>query len=358
VSKPPWTGKFLAANNGGEFLTVNNHQSKGDYAMNKTIYIGEDLGMGANKVWGPAGGLQVMSQVAVSAGGHLGGMTGLKAKRRPMEVRGSFGAFYVGQGAHEYGRPVENLDFDRLTGAPEMRALLYGTLAEYQAMHGAFKGPISLMVGLPLQMMTGEKAKEFQNGVKSWLRGVHEFEVDGTAQKMEVEQARLTSQPVGALFDYVLNDVGEIVAERGSALLDEVGVISVGFNTVELMVVKDQGAVERFTQGNTIGVRRLLELMNRDGAFSLGEMDERLRAGRMRSELKSALPIWGREVNGEIEKRWGQSYRRFAKVIVVGGGALILKDALTAQFGMKAFMPNLPVLSIARGLWKLANLKK
>lgn len=325
--------------------------------MNDMIYIGEDLGMGANKIWGPAGGLQVVSQVATSAGGHLEGMTGLKAKRRPMEVRGGFGAFYIGQGAHEYGRPVENLDFDRLTGAPEMRALLYGTLADYQATHGAFAAPISLMVGLPLQMMVGEKAKEFQGGVKSWLKGVHEFEVDGKAHQLEVGQVRLTSQPVGALFDYVLDEAGQIQADRADALLDEVGVISVGFNTVELMVVKDQGAVERFTQGNTIGVRRLLELMNHAGLFSLGELDERLRAGRMKSELKSALPIWGREVNGEIEKRWGQSYRRFAKVIVVGGGALILKDALTAQFGMKAFVPNLPVLSIARGLWKLANRK-
>lgn len=325
--------------------------------MDELIQIGEDLGMGANKVWGPAGGLQMVSQVATSVGGHLGGMTGLKARRRPMEVRGNFGAFYVGQGAHEYGRPVENLDFDRLTGAPEMRALLYGTLAEYQAAHGAFGTPISLMVGLPLQMMVGDKAKEFQSGVKSWLKGTHEFEVDGKAQMVEVSQVRMTSQPVGALFDYVLDDGGQIVAERAGALLDEVGVISVGFNTVEMMVVKDQGAVERFTQGNTIGVRRLLELMNYAELFSLGELDERLRAGLMKSELKSALPIWGREVNGEIEKRWGQSYRRFARVIVVGGGALILKDALTAQFGMKAFVPNLPVLSIARGLWKLANRK-
>lgn len=325
--------------------------------MNEMIYIGEDLGMGANKVWGPAGGLQVVSQVATSVGGHLEGMTGLKAKHRPMEVRGNFGTFYVGQGAHEHGRPVENLDFDRLTGAPEMRALLYGTLAEYQATHGAFNAPISLMVGLPLQMMMGEKAKEFQGGVKSWLKGMHEFEVDGKAHALEVGQVRLTSQPVGALFDYVLEESGQIMSDRAGALLDEVGVISVGFNTVELMVVKDQGAVERFTQGNTIGVRRLLELMNQDGLFSLGELDERLRAGRLKNELKSALPIWGREVNGEIEKRWGQSYRRFAKVIVVGGGALILKDLLTAQFGMKAFVPNLPVLSIARGLWKLANRK-
>ena len=207
-------------------------------------------------------------------------------------------------------------------------------------------------------MMMGADAKAYQAGVKGWLKGSHQFSADGEAMKLEVGQVRLTSQPVGALFDYVLDEDGRIQADRASAMLDEVGVISVGFNTVELLVVKDQGAVERFTAGNTLGVRRLLELLNRDGLFSLGELDEKVRAGRMKDELRTALPIWAREVNGEIERRWGQSFKRFVKVIIVGGGALLLKDLLTAQFGVKAHVPNVPVLSIARGLWKLSVMKK
>ena len=338
------------------------------------IFLGEDLGMGANKLWGngwdvpgekkgttrfvQGGGLQVVSQVSSNGRGHYQGMLGLKSKRRPMEIASDFGSFYVGEGAHEHGRPVENLDFERLTGAPEMRALLYGSLAQYQKLYGKFDRPLSLMVGLPLQMMMGADAKAYQAGVKGWLKGSHQFAADGEAMKPEVGQVRLTSQPVGALFDYVLDEDGRIQADRASAMLDEVGVISVGFNTVELLVVKDQGAVERFTAGNTLGVRRLLELLNRDGLFSLGELDEKVRAGRMKDELRTALPIWAREVNGEIERRWGQSFKRFVKVIIVGGGALLLKDLLTAQFGVKAHVPNLPVLSIARGLWKLSVMKK
>lgn len=338
------------------------------------IFLGEDLGMGANKLWGngwnvpgekkgttrfvQGGGLQVVSQVSSNGRGHYQGMLGLKSKRRPMEIASDFGSFYVGEGAHEHGRPVENLDFERLTGAPEMRALLYGSLAQYQKLYGKFDRPLSLMVGLPLQMMMGADAKAYQAGVKGWLKGSHQFSADGEAMKLEVGQVRLTSQPVGALFDYVLDDDGRIQADRASAMLDEVGVISVGFNTVELLVVKDQGAVERFTAGNTLGVRRLLELLNRDGLFSLGELDEKVRAGRMKDELRTALPIWAREVNGEIERRWGQSFKRFVKVIIVGGGALLLKDLLTAQFGVKAHVPNVPVLSIARGLWKLSVMKK
>lgn len=318
------------------------------------ITLGFDMGMGALKLWAKQGGLQLVSQVASNGREHLAdGILGLKNRKRPMLVAGEFGSFYVGDGAHEHGRPVENLDFDRLTGAPEMRVLLYAALAQFQEAHGPFDEALSLTVGLPLQMMTGESAKDYQKGVKAWLMGKHEFSVNGISHCIDVEQVRQTSQPVGALFDYVLDDKLKTVGDaRG-----ELGVISVGFNTVELLVVENASAKERFTRGNTLGVRRLLELINRDGLWSLGELDGTLRNGGLRSEMKAALPIWSREVNGEIERVWGQSHKRFAKVLVVGGGALLLKEALTLQFGHKAWLPSDPVLSIARGLWKLSAMK-
>jgi len=305
-----------------------------------SINFGFDMGMGALKLWSASGGWQLVSQVASNGHGHLSdGILGLKNRRRPMLIRGEFGSFYVGDGAHEHGRPVENLDFERLTGAPEMRALLYAAWAQYQNVHGPFDEPLSLMVGLPLQMMTGESAKDYQKGVKGWLKGTHVYEADGITHTVDVEDVKQTSQPVGALFDYVLDHRGQMIGERGSALLDEVGVISVGFNTVELLVVKERGALERFTRGNTLG-------------------DAKIRAGSMKTELKQALPVWAREVNGEIEKVWGDKHRRFAKVLVVGGGALLLKEALTMQFAAKGWVPDDAVLSIARGLWKLSVMKK
>jgi glutathione peroxidase-family protein len=70
------------------------------------------------------------------------------------------------------------------------------------------------------------------------------------------------------------------------------------------------------------------------------------------------LPVWAREVNGEIEKRWGMAFKRFSRVIVVGGGALLLNEYLTHQFNGKAVLPDNPVLSIARGLYKLLLMKR
>jgi hypothetical protein len=234
--------------------------------------------------------------------------------------------------------------------------LLYGSLTRYQQQYGAITQPIVMMVGLPLQMMSGDTAREFTNQVRAWLKGPHTWQADGKEQQVEIAEVKPTPQPVGALFDYVLDDEGKFIPERGGLLKQEVGILSVGFNTLELLVVRDRAPVERFTAGQTVGVRRLLELVNPTGAYSLGELDTQLRAGHL--DISAALPVWAREVNGEIEKRWGSAFKRFARVIVVGGGALLLNSQLTRQFIGKAVLSDQPVLSIARGLHKLLLLKK
>jgi hypothetical protein len=119
------------------------------------------------------------------------------------------------------------------------------------------------------------------------------------------------------------------------------------------LVVQEQVAADRFVGGNTVGVRRLLELCDPGRLYSLGEMDARLRAGRLKAEIKANLPLWASDVTGDIEDRWGETWKRFSKVLIVGGGALLLRETLTAYFGAKAWIPDEPVLSIARGLYKL-----
>ncbi|HEY6074701.1 MAG TPA: ParM/StbA family protein, partial [Anaerolineales bacterium] len=306
------------------------------------ITLGFDMGMGALKLWGASGGLQLVSQVATNGRAHLiEGSLGLKNRTRPTEVKSDFGSFYVGLTAHAHGQPVENLSFDRLTGTPEMRALLYGALAQYQDQYGPFDDSLSLIVGLPLQMMTGIPAEQYKENVRAWLAGTHEFTANGCTHRIEIARVRQASQPVGALFDYVLDEDSRMIRDRGSALLAEVGVISVGFNTVEVLVVKDQKPEEGFTQGYVVGVRRLLELINHDELYSLGELDEMLRSGGLGTELEKNVPIWFSQVEGVIDHRWrGNSYKRFAKVLIVGGGALLLKKSLTMKFGHKAWMPQ------------------
>jgi hypothetical protein len=113
--------------------------------------------------------------------------------------------------------------------------------------------------------------------------------------------------------------------------------------------------LQRFTGGGTIGVRRLLELTNHEGLYSLGELDEKLRSGSL--DIREAVPVWQSEVTGFIEKNWGASYRRFSTVVVAGGGAKILRDGLLSRFKDKAFIPDDPVISTARGLYKFTLMR-
>lgn len=320
--------------------------------------LGIDLGMGANKLYGFNGGLQLPSHVAIDGNQIVTRLAGMKSKRPPLRVVTDQGTFYVGAGAHDWGRPVESLDYDRLTGSPEIRAIFYGAMTQYVKASGQIEEPINLLVGMPLEPLSGDidQARAVAAQVRGWMRGKHEWRANGKTYTLDVANVKITSQATGALFDYLLDDDGAFIPARKGHVKKELGIISVGFNTVELLVVQNSAPVQRFTTGKTSGVRRLLELVDGQDLYSLGELDTQLRAGAL--DVRDALPIWAREVTGQIERTWGRQWRRFAGIVAVGGGAVLLQDELTRAFNGKATIPKDPVLSIARGLYKMALMQE
>jgi hypothetical protein len=121
-------------------------------------------------------------------------------------------------------------------------------------------------------------------------------------------------------------------------------------NTVELLVVRNGAPVQRFTAGEALGVRRLLEMTSQKGYYSLAELDAQLREGHL--EVGGVLPVWQSEVFGFVERSWGSSHQRFGCVVVVGGGAKLLRDPLLMRFRSKAYIPDDPIIATARGLYK------
>ena len=324
--------------------------------MSNPIIFGNDAGMGAGKLAGPDGCVEFVTQAALNGDHKVARMMGLGTTKPPMQVITNAGAFYVGPGAHDWGRPVESLDYERLTGTPEMVALFCGMFTQYIRQRGPLAVPLSVTVGLPLEMMSGDEAVVTANieAVRRWMKGTHHWTANGEPHQIEVAEIKVTSQTAGALFDYLLNDEGQFIPERRATFRGEVGIISIGFNTVEIQAVRERKTVQKWTGGTTSGVRRLLEMVNVQRLYSRGELDMRLRGGDL--DVSNALPVWEREVVGAVEDRWGSQWKRFTAVIIVGGGAKLLKDTLPYRFNGKAFMPDEPVLSIARGLRKLGLL--
>lgn len=316
-------------------------------------YLGFDPGYGNTKLYGEGGGVALPSHVAVKQHGHLARMEGMQMRRPPLSVTVGTQTFYVGAGAHDWGVPVESLDYGRLSGSPEVRATLYAALSQYRRQQQELSIPITLLVGLPLGAL-GDEQKAVSAAMKQWLAGEHTWQVNEAAQRVTVARVLVTSQATAALYDYVLEEDGRFLPARAGHLHEEVGVVSVGFNTLELMAVRDKKPVARFTGGSKYGVRALLQTLNGDGAYSLGELDDRLRAGVSDS---AAVELWLSGICGQIEKQWGDRWRQFAQVVVVGGGALLLRGQLTNYFRGKCYIPEEPVLAVARGLYKLLRLQ-
>jgi len=320
--------------------------------MNTLLNLGLDVGMGALKLVSTAGGSQTLAHVAVNGAARIAPMTGLSTRKPPLSILHAGHSFYVDAGAHDHGRPIEALDFERLNGTPEMRALFCGALTRHMQAYGPFTAPLRVMVGLPIEMLTGESAQTHTNAIQQWLKGTHTWSADGHPQQIEIAEVKVTSQAAGALFDYLLDETAQLVPERKAHFKKEIGIVSIGFNTLELLLVREKAPVQRFTTGATVGVRRLLELVNPERLYSFGELDTRLRAKQL--DVSAALPVWEREIVGVIEQCWGKAWRRFAVILVVGGGALLLQNTLPLRFNGKAIIPTDPVLAIARGLFKLA----
>ncbi len=216
---------------------------------------------------------------------------------------------------------------------------------------------INLYVGLPIAALQGDEAAANQKAVQNFLSGPHAWRADGLDQQITVASVVVASQPVAAMFDFLLTDKGEMPPEKKLLFKREIGILGIGMNTVDLLAVSNGAAVPARTLGQNAGVRRMLDLSNTDGLYSLAEMDDRLRAGSL--DLTTAAPTWSREVLGLIEQTWGTAFRRFAAIVVVGGGAKIavLREVLLKRFNGKAFIPDDPVISTARGLYKYALLK-
>jgi len=323
--------------------------------------FGIDLGFGNIKLYGPDGGIVLPSHVATAGNATVADLAGMASETAPLQITQLDRSYYVGARAHSWGRPVENLDYDRLTGSPEIHALLAGAFTRYMEAYGRIDTAVTLFVGLPLEPLSGDPANVQATvaAARAWLTGVHNWRADGDAHyTVDVREVKITSQPSGALFDYLLDDNGRFHPERAAHMKQEVGIVSVGFNTVERLAVVNGAPVQRFTAGSTSGVRRLLELMNDKGLYSLGELDGLLRAGALdTAQLRGPLDVWSREVNGEIERTWGKQWQRFVHIVLVGGGAMLLNGRLLPKFAGLASMPDDPILAIARGLYKLALLQ-
>lgn len=324
-----------------------------------SIKLGVDMGMSALKLVGAGGSVQFPALAALIGNMSVDSPAMGRRQKRPMVIAGdATGELFVGRGAHKWGVPLENFDYSRLSGVtPEMRAIFYGALTEYQHKHGRFEEPVEVVLGLPIQMMTGSNKDEYEKQVKGWVGGAHRWVANDETYELIISRVNLLPQATGAVVDYAFDMNGQAVsAENNKALTQECATMWIGSNTVELQVTKRDDDTKRFNGGAPLGVKWLHNQVDPDGMWKFGEFDEMLRVNDLPDgmDVKPFLGAWSTEIIGFTNRKWTQGFQRFYRVFVGGGGSLLVRDQMRAHFKDKVVFPKDPIFSIANGLYKAA----
>jgi hypothetical protein len=308
--------------------------------------ISHDPGFGNGKL--RANDTRVVIQAAVSIPGEIGdAAAGLDVDEKPPEVRFDDNVFVVGEGSWNWGAPLGSFDYGDLA-SPSRLAIFYACLA--QAMPPGEYQVDRLMIGLPTPLLQDELMSDLvRENIASKYKRNHRFTVDGESYYFDIRYAYTRAQPVGAYYDYILDEEGHV--RRGSSK-KLVGILDAGMNTLDFYGVQAGKAKVRFVRGSKDGVRRLIEAI--DGRAEKEIIDNRIR-NRTIDVPDAAIESWLATILGTTEELW-PSLSTFDLVIPVGGGAVILGEHLRrALVARRAIVewPDNPITSIVDGLYKL-----
>ncbi len=334
--------------------------------------IGVDPGFGGFKVSElKADGIHVeITPAVVGVGkkemGSLGLLTGESrlSTDKPLRVSYEGIEYLVGQNIHLYAQPVQRLDFLRLLEGPELRSLIYAAL--WPILGGGPQQAV-LVIGLPIQVLLNQaQAEDNLQKLQSWLRAKHIFQVNDQPAEVTIVQIRVIPQVMGTYYDRL--------AEKSSSLESvgnnvRFGIADIGFNTLDLISVEDGTVIDRFTGGNTLGMRRAAETVANavreevDVELSLQQADDLIvqtckgqRPVIYHPEgetdvthiVHQALDNAAAFVCSFVERAWGNG-RQFRHILVTGGGAHALQEYLLKLYPYATVVRD-PITANARGL--------
>jgi hypothetical protein len=342
--------------------------------------IAADLGFGGLKVATIEEGQIKVAVVPSVVGvgetdlGMLSAGLGRKRQAKPLTVtfEGDT-AYLVGPNVHRYTRPIERLDFLRLSEGPELRALLYAAL--WQAL-GSGSHQVDLMIGLPVEVVQDRaQARGTLRQLRRWLLGGHSFNVDGEAVALNIIQVNAAAQPLGTYFAWGANINGYWRLSK-QARTAPVAICDIGFNTLDLFVVEGGVVGKRGTGGDTLGMHRVADTVIRqvrqqyDVPLSLHQADELVRLyvnggvpllyhhrgeDDLSQMIEQALGEGFAGVNQFIRRHWDRG-TQFRHLLITGGGAQAYREQVLAHYPFATVLPN-AVTANAEGIAKLAYRK-
>ncbi len=217
---------------------------------------------------------------------------------------------------------------------PETRVLFLSALALSIENSDNF----TVNTGIPIQQYTPENISE----MLTFLSGNYQVKINGEYRQVNVQNINIAAEGEGAYWDYVLNDVGELVNNRNFSKKDIVRVIDIGSRTINFCSVVGERLLDRDSGTLPYGI---LELTN--------AIDDDMEIEDIKEEM---FEEFTRRIIADLSRKWLSRNLKKNIVLLTGGGAILLQKYLRQYFPV-VIVSNDPVFANARGFYKLCASK-
>ncbi|MTI71438.1 MAG: ParM/StbA family protein [Firmicutes bacterium] len=238
-----------------------------------------------------------------------------------------------------------------------------GTLAEKEGMSRGFqKQKIDKESTIPLvatgvflasdksrvsvNLVTGTPISDYrkqQEKVKEYIKGSYKVNIKGYGEKeMKIKEIYVVPEGAGAYFSQVLNNEGK--EENKELSKSKVGIIDIGFKTVNLAMFENLGFVDKesvtLNHGIHEAINSIYKRLSRDTDITLVEA-EKITTGPEYERL-------AKKIKNGVNKFWGN---KPYKMFLCGGGAHLLSKYFTDVEVIRN-----PEYANAEGYFKIAQM--
>ncbi len=249
--------------------------------------------------------------------------------------------YFLGDMAYQQSIARATMGDDRFT-SPEGMALMLGTLV---LLADNPEEDINLITGLPVNSFS-KKKEEYTRA----LKGRHQIKLlqpNGdwsTVYTVNIREVKVIPQPVGTIFWALLDSKGQIRNKEYS--IGKLGVLDIGAHTVDLARTNDLEFIDReSTSFNDIGLFTAYQELSFELQHKLGvqitpeEMSTYINRGYIKvdgkqisihQEKESVFQAASDKIVSRAINTW--SLWDLDKVLITGGGSLVLKDYLINSF--------------------------
>ena len=219
---------------------------------------------------------------------------------------------------------------------------------------GVTRGPVKLVVGLPISDFA-ERHEELGR-ILVGTHPVTSVDPDNARHKgeIEVQDVKVIPEPFGAVYNMILSDRGEISDEPLAE--EKVGVVDIGFHTVDFTVSDRTSFLERASRSTEAGIARAFSVISAklreksDVNLAIYRLYDAVRSGRIRIRgnaydlgklTEHVFNQLASEIATQANELWADEWD-MDRIVISGGGGSVLSPYLTPllQGKVETFSPE------------------